>query len=192
MPKVILVVDDDPAVRTSLAGALTDGDTKVCVADSGEQALAMLGEAAPDLVLSDIRMAGLDGITLLQTLKRRAPGTDVILMTAYDDMPTVVAAMREGAIDFLPKPLDLGELRAVLARVFGDRRERERARRRAEEEAAPYRLDQLVGRDPHMMEIYRLVGQLAANRANVLIRGETGTGKEMIARAIHYNSPDGG
>lgn len=186
----ILVVDDDPTIRASLIRALETEDTEVRAAESAEQALAMLRQGHPDVVLSDIKMPGLDGIALLGKLKSQAPGADVILMTAYDDMPTVVAAMRAGAVDFLSKPLDLHELRSVLKRVAEDRRTRQRAKHKVEDEAAPYRLDQLVGRDPQMIEIYKLVGQLATNRANVLIRGETGTGKELIARAIHFNSPD--
>ncbi len=186
----ILVVDDDETVRISVAEALSEGDSDVRAAESAEAALVMLSDGVPDVVLSDIRMPGIDGIELMRLLKERAPSADVILMTAYDDMPTVVAAMREGAADFISKPVDLHELRRILTRLAEDRRTRERARRKAEDEAAPYRLDQLVGRDSQMIEIYKLVGQLAANRANVLIRGETGTGKELIARAIHYNSPD--
>lgn len=190
MTQRILVVDDDGEIRASLARALANDRAEVRTAESAEDALAMLADATPDIVLSDIRMPGLDGIELLRTLRERAPLVDVILMTAYDDMPTVVTAMREGAADFISKPLDLHEVRRILARVAGDRRTRERSRRKVEEEAAPYRLEKLVGRDRQMIAVYKLVGQLAANRANVLIRGETGTGKELIARAIHYNSPD--
>jgi DNA-binding NtrC family response regulator len=186
----ILVVDDDAVVRRSLAEALANSATEVRTAEDAERGLAMIDERQPDVVVSDIRMPGLDGLALLRLLRERAPSVDVILMTAYDDMPTVVAAMREGARDFLVKPLDLHELRRVIAHAFEDRRTRERALRAAEEEASTYRLDELVGHDPRMIEIYKLVGQLAANRANVLIRGETGTGKEVIARAIHFNSPD--
>jgi len=190
MASRILVVDDDPDVRASLAQALSRSRVGVQVADCAESALAMLADGLPDVVLSDVKMPGLDGIELLRLLRERAPAADVILMTAFDDMPTVVTAMREGAADFISKPLELAELRDVIARVLEDRRTRERARRKAEEEAAPYRLDQLIGRDPRMIEVYKLVGQLATNRATVLIRGETGTGKELIARAIHYNSDD--
>ncbi len=186
----ILVVDDDAVVRRSLAEALANSATEIRTAEDAERGLAMIDDRLPDVVVSDIRMPGLDGLALLKLLRERAPSVDVILMTAYDDMPTVVAAMREGACDFLVKPLDLHELRRVIAGVFDDRRTRERAQRAAEEEASSYRLDELVGHDPRMIEIYKLVGQLAANRANVLIRGETGTGKEVIARAIHFNSPD--
>jgi DNA-binding NtrC family response regulator len=110
-------------------------------------------------------------------------------MTAFDDMPTVVSAMRDGAVEFLTKPLDLHELRIVLDRVFEDRR----ARRRAKEAgAAETRLDLegLVGRTPEMIAVYKLIGQTAGTRATVLVRGESGTGKELVARAIHANSPN--
>jgi DNA-binding NtrC family response regulator len=186
----ILVVDDDPTVRDSLLEVLGDEENEVHTAASAEDALAAMGEVRPEVVLSDVRMPGLDGIELLRTLREQAPWTDVIIMTAYDDMPTTVAAMREGAFDFLPKPLDLHDLREVLDRLFEDRRTREREQRAVEDAASRYQLDHLVGHDPQMIEIYKLVGQLAANRASALIRGETGTGKELIARAIHFNSPD--
>ncbi len=186
----ILIVDDDETIRISLGEALDDSTTEVATAESAEKALSLLDNGLPDVVLSDIRMPGLDGIELLRTLRERAPGVDVVLMTAYDDMPTVVSAMREGAADFLSKPINLHELRRVLGRVLEDRRTRERAKRKEGDEAAPYGLERLVGRDPKMIAIYKLVGQLTTNRATVLIRGETGTGKELIARAIHYDSPD--
>ena len=186
----ILIVDDDATIRESLSEALADSGTEVHTAESAEHALSVLDGIAPDVVISDVRMPGLDGLALLKMLRERAPSVDVILMTAFDDMPTVVAAMREGARDFLVKPLDLHDLRRVIEATFEDRRTRERARRAAEEEASGYKLDELVGHDPRMIEIYKLVGQLAANRASVLVRGETGTGKEVIARAVHFNSAD--
>ncbi|MDH3289762.1 MAG: sigma-54 dependent transcriptional regulator [Gemmatimonadota bacterium] len=186
----VLVVDDDETIRTSLVEALAGDAVDVRAAASAEAALGMLGDSPPDVVISDVRMPGLDGLELLKLLSERAPSADVIIMTAYDDMPTVVSAMREGAFDFLPKPLDLHDLRHVLVRVAEDRRARERARRAVEDHVSQVQLGQLVGHDPRMIQIYKLVGQLAANRASVLIRGETGTGKELIARAIHFNSPD--
>jgi DNA-binding NtrC family response regulator len=188
--KRILIVDDDPDIRESLPGGLSALGAEIATAKDGEEALAQVGSGPPDIVLTDVRMPGLDGLELLRLLRQRAPAVDVILMTAYDDMPTVVTGMREGARDFLVKPLDLHHLRRVVAEVFEDRRTRERNRRAAEDEATGYRLDELVGHDPRMIGIYKLVGKLAANRANVLIRGETGTGKEVIARAVHFNSPE--
>ena len=188
--KRILIVDDDADIRESLPGGLSGSGAEIDTAKDGEEALAKVAETPPDIVLTDVRMPGMDGLELLRLLRDRAQSVDVILMTAFDDMPTVVEGMREGARDFLVKPLDLHDLRRVIGEMFEDRRTRERARRTAEEQASGYRLDELVGHDPGMIEIYKLVGQLAANRANVLIRGETGTGKEVVARAIHFNSPD--
>ncbi len=189
MPPRVLVVDDDPSIREALVQGLGD-ELEVHVAGSAEEALALLGQEPPELVLTDVRMPGMDGLSLLRMIRERAATVDVIVMSAFDDMPTVVVAMREGAVDFLPKPLDLHDLRTVLRRALEDRRVRERVRLRAEGEAAAYRLDELIGRDPRMIDIYKRVGQTATVRSNVLIRGESGTGKELIARAIHYNSPD--
>ena len=106
MPQKILIVEDDAAVRRSLAETLVEEGYHVSVAESAEAGLSALEEAAPDVVLSDVRMPGMDGVELLRLLKQRAPGIDVILMTAYDDMTTVVRAMREGAFEFLVKSLE--------------------------------------------------------------------------------------
>ena len=190
MPHRLLLVEDDPAIRRSLAETLSEEGIDVHIAESAEQALSAIDVLRPDVVLSDIRMSGMDGVQLLAVLKQRLPEVDVMLMTAYDDMPTVVRAMREGAFDFLVKPLRLQELRASLARLFDDRRMREHARRASRSESDAFRLDALVGRDPRMIEVYKRVGQLAARRVNALVRGETGSGKGMVARAIHYNSPE--
>src|SRR5215208_680046 len=162
----LLLVEDDPAVRRSLAETLAEEDIDVHVAESAEQALSTIDTVRPDVVLSDIRMSGMDGVQLLSLLKERMPEVDVLLMTAYDDMPTIVRAMREGAFDFLVKPIKLHELRAALTRLFDDRRVREQTRRTSEAEADSYRLDALVGRDARMIEVYKRVGQLAARRVN--------------------------
>jgi DNA-binding NtrC family response regulator len=183
----VLVVDDDPAIRASLSEALEDEGISVCVAASAEQALATLDREAPDVVLTDVRMPGLDGFALLRLLRERASSLDVILMTAFDEMQTAVAAMREGAFDFLVKPLDLHDLRRVLSRVFADRGTRERESS-SQTEGGVQRPHQLVGHDPRMIEVYKTIGQVANSRTTVLIRGESGTGKELIARAIHSNS----
>src|SRR5262249_54778009 len=129
------------------------------------------------------------GLDLLRLLRERAPSADVVLMTAYDDMNTVVAAMREGALDFVLKPIALDALHALVERVFADRRVR-RKTANVPENSHQFEGDTLVGRDPRMLEALKRVGQAAAGRANVLVRGESGTGKELIARAIHFNSRD--
>ena len=192
-PRSLLVVDDDATIRHSLADALSDDDTEVLLADSAEGALALIGAGPVDVVLSDIRMPGLDGLQFLKLLRERALHIDVILMTAFDDMPTVVAAMREGAVEFLVKPLELHTLRRVLDSVFEDRRTR--ARREARPEEGPISVPggypgALVGHDRKMVDVFKRIGQAACSRATVLIRGETGTGKELIARAIHSSSSE--
>ncbi|HWJ15713.1 MAG TPA: sigma-54 dependent transcriptional regulator [Gemmatimonadaceae bacterium] len=186
MTRRVLIVDDDPVIRASLAEALADDGITVSVAEDGARALAMLADTEPDVVLSDVRMPDVGGLALQDLLRERAPEVDVILMTAFDDMPTVVSAMRGGAVEFLVKPVSLSKLRQVMTRVFQDRRLRKRAAANGETDAPPG--DFLIGRDERMIDVYKLVGQAAATRATVLIRGESGTGKELIARAIHANS----
>ena len=186
MPRRLLIVDDDSTIRTSLSEALADnGTTEVRVAEGPHRALAMLEFAAPDVVLSDVRMPDMDGIAFLKVLHERAPSIDVILMTAYDDMPTVVSGMRAGAVEFLVKPLDLHHVRRVLDATFEDRKSRARAPLAP---VADLALGDLTGHDPRMIAVYKLIGQAAMSRATVLIRGESGTGKELVARAIHSNS----
>ncbi|HUF51395.1 MAG TPA: sigma-54 dependent transcriptional regulator [Longimicrobiales bacterium] len=190
MPQRILLVDDDAAVRRALTETLVECGYEVHPVADAEQALARVQAVAPDVVLTDVRMPGMDGLTLLRTLRQRVPDVDVIVMTAFDDMATVVSAMREGAFEFIVKPLRLADIRAVLVRVFDDRRTREAARAALDAEADAHRLDALIGRDPAMIDVYKRVGQLASTRVNALITGETGTGKGVVARAIHYNSAE--
>src|SRR5579862_3638608 len=128
MIRRVLVVDDDSALRASLSDALREDGFTVSAADGGAQALSLLASAAPDVVISDVRMEDIDGLALLRTLRQRAPSVDVVLMTAFDDMSTVVSAMRDGAVEFLSKPLDLHEVRVTLDRVFEDRRARRRSK----------------------------------------------------------------
>jgi DNA-binding NtrC family response regulator len=186
--KRVLVVDDDASIRESFAYHLGRSGYQVVGAEGAEQALALLADADPGVVITDIRMPGMDGLELLRRLRAAAPEIDVLVITAHEDMQSASAAMREGAYDYLVKPVDLDRIEALVGRCFRDRALRRRSRQLAEEAAEPYALDQLVGRDPRMIEIYKLIGTLADNPAPVLIRGETGTGKELIARAIHFGS----
>ncbi len=142
MPGQILLVDDDAQIRLSLSEALDDFGFNVELAESAEDALSKIASSKPQVVLSDIRMPGMDGLELLKLLRERVPDVDVVLMTAFDDMPTVVSAMREGAFDFLVKPVNLDELEEVLKRALEDKRTRERARLEVEDQAKSYQGDQ--------------------------------------------------
>ncbi len=190
MTRSILLVDDDTRILAALSEAIAEDGTEVRTAPSAEKALAALGSAPAEVVLTDLRMPGMDGIELLRLLRDRAPDIDVVIMTAYQDLPTVATAMREGAQDFLVKPLDLHHVRRLLDRIYEDRRTRERARRGSAtsdgERARPRRL---VGNDARLVEIFKLIGRIASSRTTVIIRGESGTGKELIAREIHDGSP---
>jgi DNA-binding NtrC family response regulator len=192
MRDTILVVDDDARIRASLARALTAEHTTVLTAASAEEALQSIAAQRPDVVLTDLRMPGMSGLELLRLVRERVPGIDVVMMTAYDDLPTIAAAMRDGAVDFFVKPIELDGLRVLLARIVADRAERAaRDDGRTGTQAAAPALT-LVGRDPRMIEIYKAIGQAAVAPAGIIIRGESGTGKELIARAVHEASPAAG
>jgi two-component system response regulator AtoC len=182
----VLIVDDDEAIRTATSESLARHDREIRTAEHASAALSGIDRWRPDVVLCDVRMPGIDGLELLEVLHERLPSTDVIMMTAFDDMPTVVTAMRAGAVEFLVKPLDLHELRRTVDRLFADRQERDRAEPAGLSSGLD--LHVLVGRDPRMIRTFKLIGQAAAVQTTVLIRGESGTGKELVARAIHANS----
>ena len=182
----ILVVDDDvdglEVLRTRLAHAGYDVET----AESAEQALARVKAFDPGLIVTDVRMPGMTGLELLSKVRETMEGVHVVVMTAHDDMQTAVAAMKSGAFDFLVKPVDPKAVQGVADRCFRERALAGEPDQSDDFDALPR--GRLVGRDPRMVDIYKTIGVVAGNRATVLIRGETGTGKEVIARAIHEHS----
>ena len=185
----IMVVDDDRSIRETLESHFRDSGYEVSVAASAEEALSRVAAVDPSLVITDVRMGGMDGLSLLAKLREHRPETDVIVITAFEDMRTAIEAMKAGAMDYLVKPLDLDHIDLTVERCLRDQRSRRRLAMLAESEAESYGLSDLVGRDEKMIAIYKTIGTLTRSRAPVLIRGETGTGKEVIARAIHFNSP---
>ena len=189
MSASILVVDDDASIRQTFERHLGRSGYTVHLACDGQQALALLAEVNPALVITDVRMPGLDGLELLGRVREGPDPPDVLVITAHDDMASAIAAMRAGAYDYLVKPLDLDEIDLLIQRCLSERALRGRIQRQTAAAAEAHALDRLVGRHPRMIEIYKMIGMLAGNRATVLVRGETGTGKERIARAIHFNSP---
>jgi DNA-binding NtrC family response regulator len=182
----ILVVDDDvdglEVLKTRLAHAGYDVET----AESAEKALAKVKAFDPGLIVTDVRMPGMSGLELLERVRASMAGVEVVVMTAHDDMQTAVAAMKSGAFDFLVKPVDPKAVQGLADRCFRERALAGEDGFDAELDAIPR--GRLVGRDPRMVDIYKTIGSLAGNRATVFIRGETGTGKEVIARAIHEHS----
>jgi DNA-binding NtrC family response regulator len=188
--KRVLVVDDDASIRETLERSINRWGYEAVTAASAEEALANVERVDPAIVVTDVRMSGMDGLELLRTLRERAPSIDVIVITAFEEMRTAVDAMKAGAFEYLVKPLDLDHIELVLQRCFAHRALRRRARHLAAAAGEPFALEQIAGRDARMIDIYKTIGQVARSRAPVLIRGETGTGKELIARGIHYNSAE--
>jgi len=184
----ILVADDDASIRETFAHHFAESGYQVTLAAGASEALAELAAAQPALLITDVRMPGLSGLELLARVKQAFPDLDVIVITAHEDMATAIAAMKAGAYDYLVKPLDLDHVDLVVSRCLRDRALRARAQELAAQAAEPFALKHLVGRHPAMIATYKLIGQVTDTRAPVLIRGETGTGKELIARAIHFNS----
>ncbi len=189
MSRRILIVDDDESHRKTLQRFLSADDCEAMAVESAEKAFGVITSFDPHMVITDIKMPGMSGFDLLHRLREVQDDRDVVMVTAFEDMRTAIEAMKEGAYDFLVKPLDLDQLEAVVERCFKDRSYRRRAKQLSEEAAEGATLDTLVGRDPRMISIYKLIGRVSQTHTPVLIRGETGTGKEVIARAIHFNSP---
>jgi two-component system response regulator AtoC len=184
----VLVADDKENMRRLVARILADaGGYAVDEADDGARALAMVATRSYDVVVTDIRMPGADGFELLAAVKARDPSVEVVMMTGYATVQDAVRAMKRGAFDYLEKPFDPDAALGVVARAAERKRVADAARRAAapgEEES----FHALVGGSPAMRAVYRLLEKAAAVDATVLLTGETGTGKELAARAIHYHS----
>ena len=182
----ILVVDDDTDGLEVLEMRLTHAGYDVETAESAEKALARVKAFDPGMIVTDVRMSGMTGLELLEKVRGAMEGVEVVVMTAHDDMETAVTARKSGAFDFLVKPVAPKTVQALADRCFKERELVETTE--TPERVAALPRGRLVGRDPRMIDIYKTIGVLSANRATVLVRGETGTGKEVIARGIHENS----
>jgi two-component system response regulator HydG len=185
----VLVVDDDPAHRTMLRTLLTGWGYHISEADDGARAIAMVHEQAFDLILMDIRMIKVSGLEALVEIRAFNPAIPVIIMTAYSSVESAVEAMKNGAYDYLTKPLDFDELRLTMERAMEHRQLREENRLLRETLGSHFNRQNIIGSSPAMVKLLETVAQVAPSEATVLITGESGTGKEMIAGAIHFNSP---
>src|SRR5215204_2297748 len=187
--KHLLLVDDEAALREAIAERLADHGFVVEQAASGEEALARLAEFAFDIIVTDLRLPGVDGRAVLDAALERYPDIIAIIITGFGTVKDAVNAIKQGAADFITKPFQFDALLHVLNSALEGRRLRsENAYLRSQLEER-YRIDGLVGRSRVMRDLFQLLETVAATASTVLITGETGTGKELAARAIHHNSP---
>jgi len=184
----LLIVDDELHVRESLSHWFAEDGYDVVTADSGKQALALLGRRSFDIVITDIRMPGMDGLELQHRILEVDPDLAIIVITAYASVPTAVQALKEGAYDYLAKPFDPEEMTRVVEKAWEKQRLRkENVLLRERIKGAGPRL--IVGDSTDMAAVMELVESVAPTETTVLIRGESGTGKELVARLIHTRSP---
>ena len=181
---VVLIVDDEKSARDGLVRALRR-NYRVLAAENATTALEVLASQKIDVLLSDVRMPGMDGITLMQRALANHPALTCIILTAYGDVELAVEAMQQGATDFMTKPINLDKLELVLERVLKAKHiELENEQLRVQLDSK-YGLENIIGNSAPMQEVFDMIRQVAGSRATVLIQGESGTGKELVAKAIH-------
>jgi DNA-binding NtrC family response regulator len=183
----ILVVDDKENILKLFARILGDAYEVTSAADGG-RAISLIGGQEFDVIVTDLRMPGADGFEVLRAAKARAPETEVIMMTAYATVQDAVSAMKQGAYDYLQKPFDPDDASLVVARALERKRLRAQTETLRRELEGVYSFHNLVGKSAPMKDVYQLLGQASKLDITVLLNGETGTGKELAARAIHYHS----
>ena len=180
----ILVIDDEHSVRWAFEKALQKAGYQVALAENGVKGLSLYKTFHPDIILVDIRMPEMDGLKVLERIREIDPDAQVIVMTAYTDMETTISAMKLGAYDFLSKPFNIDECLLLISRGLSARG----AGRTAEVIAQAPKSSGLKGNSPAMQEVYKLIGKVSEEDVTVLVTGESGSGKELVAQAIHYNS----
>jgi two-component system response regulator AtoC len=191
MKRTILIAEDEEKMRRVLEVNLQD-EYRVLLAKDGEEALRIFNENKVNLLLADMRMPERDGLSLLHEVKRLRPEIPVVLITAYGTIESAVNAMKEGATDYLLKPIKMGEVGLVIQRALLHADLLNENKQLKEEIRSLYGLDTIISKHPKMIEIMGMVRQVAGSKATVLIEGESGTGKELVARAIHLNSQRAG
>jgi len=188
-PRRVLVVDDEEIICKYLRRALTERGYEPTYRLSGEEALKELRRGPYSILLADVKMPGMTGIELLERVRDDFPEVSVVIMTAHGSVQTAVDAMKLGASDFLTKPFEPQELALVVEKVLRQRRLLDEIAELRHELAGRYSFENMISQDEKMREIFASIARVAATDATVVITGETGTGKELVARALHYNSP---
>jgi two-component system nitrogen regulation response regulator GlnG len=182
-PLDVWLVDDDASIRWVLEKALRQGGMQPRAFEQAETALAALGRAEPDVLITDVRMPGQSGLKLLEVVRSEHPRLPVIVMTAHSDLDSAVAAYQGGAFEYLPKPFDIDQAVALVRRAAAQVGVVSTA------EPAARGIPEILGQAPAMQEVFRAIGRLSRSSMTVLITGESGTGKELVARALHRHSP---
>ena len=182
----IWIAEDDASLRWVMDKALSRASLTVRSFESGDDLLAALKNSKPDIIISDIRMPGIDGLELLEQIHQNNPLIPVIITTAHSDLDSAVAAYQGGAFEYLPKPFDLDELVDVSIRAASFAAEQRSAEPPSQAEVAT---QEIIGEAPAMQEVFRAIGRLSNSNITVLINGESGTGKELVAQALHKHSP---
>ena len=184
----VLIAEDEPAARDALRQLLEDEGYRVFSTARGDEALELLTDGRVEAAILDVRMPGLDGLSILRELQRQENAPAVLIMTAYGTSSIAIEAMTLGAFDYITKPVNFDELLILLRRAIDGRRQSHDLENWRNEEALASD-NQLIGSSAPMQAMYKLIGQVAPTDCTVLIRGESGTGKELVARAIHQHSP---
>lgn len=184
----ILVVDDDPVTVDLLKEVLSKEGYDVLTALDGEQAITLGMDQSFDLVITDVRMGNKDGMEVLRSFKKYSPDTTVIMITAFGAIDTAIEAIREGAFDYLSKPFKLEEIKITVRRALEQRKLLQENKVYRQELIHKYQLDNVVGRTPQILQVYKTIAKVANTKSTILIYGESGTGKELVARSIHFNS----
>src|SRR5664279_2945521 len=185
----ILIVDDERSMREFLGIYLRREGYRIEAASGGNEAIASIKARAFDVIITDLRMPDVDGLSVLAEAKRLHPATEVIVVTAFSTTETAIAAMKAGAHDYLTKPFKLDEVGLVVDRAMEKRRLARDNVALRDEIKGRYKLDRLLGKSPAMQRVFDLLRKVASTRTSVLLVGESGTGKELAAHALHELSP---